>query len=310
MQDFEPWHAHYHHEPHNSTHPAYAFRLSTRDLARFGLLYLREGTWRDTKLVPPAWVHESTRSYSQTPSGGYGYMWWIERGPFAQLGAYAAAGVGGQRVHVIPRAQLVIVHRADTYLKKEVADHDIRRLIEKILRARIEPPVSQPTLVDMPEPRPADEAFISTETEIAALCGEYVHGRTGVIVRQSGGRLESRSRPAASSCIGARPVNLASKTCLTRWNSISTIRVRRPGCGSGDPWICQDHRARRIEGTSRGWADERGIGTSGPARPHATCRDLVEQRVQSDSSARERADHDQSDRPASRSAIPGRRWGG
>ena len=190
MQDFEPWHAHYHHEPHNSTHPAYAFRLSTRDLARFGLLYLREGTWRDTKLVPPAWVHESTRSYSQTPSGGYGYMWWIERGPFAQLGAYAAAGVGGQRVHVIPRAQLVIVHRADTYLKKEVADHDIRRLIEKILRARIEPPVSQPTLVDMPEPRPADEAFISTETEIAALCGEYVHGRTGVIVRQSGGRLE------------------------------------------------------------------------------------------------------------------------
>ena len=184
MQDFEPRHCHYHHERHNSTHPAYALRMSTRDLARFGLLYLREGRWRDTQLIPSAWVRESTRSYSETPSGGYGYMWWTERRPLGELGAYAAAGWGGHRMYVIPRAQLVIVHRADTYLNGEVADHEIRGLIEKILRARIGPPASQPRLMDMPEPRPVDEAPSLDE------------GRDGRPVRRVHAWANTRGRPA------------------------------------------------------------------------------------------------------------------
>ena len=190
MQDFEPRHCHYHYERHNSTHPAYPLRMSTRDLARFGLLHLREGRWRDTQLIPSAWVRESTRSYSETPSGGYGYMWWTEHGPLGELGTYAAAGWGGHRMYVIPRAQLVIVHRADTYLNGEVANHEMGGLIEKILRARIGPPASQPRLMDMPDPRRVDEALVLTKAETASLCGEYMHGRTRMVVRQSGDRIE------------------------------------------------------------------------------------------------------------------------
>lgn len=53
----------------DSIHPAYPFRMSTRDLARFGLLFLRHGRWRDTQVVPAAWVNESIQPYTQT---GYG----------------------------------------------------------------------------------------------------------------------------------------------------------------------------------------------------------------------------------------------
>jgi CubicO group peptidase (beta-lactamase class C family) len=39
-------------------HPAYPLRMSARDMARFGLLYLRGGAWRDRTVVPEAWVKE------------------------------------------------------------------------------------------------------------------------------------------------------------------------------------------------------------------------------------------------------------
>ena len=43
-----------------SKHRYYQFRMSTRDLARFGLLYLRNGQWHDQQIVSTDWVREST----------------------------------------------------------------------------------------------------------------------------------------------------------------------------------------------------------------------------------------------------------
>jgi CubicO group peptidase (beta-lactamase class C family) len=59
-----------------SVHPAYAFDMSARDLARFALLYLRNGSWEGREIVPAHWMDESTRSYSKADyAPGYGYMW-------------------------------------------------------------------------------------------------------------------------------------------------------------------------------------------------------------------------------------------
>jgi CubicO group peptidase (beta-lactamase class C family) len=49
-----------------SIHPMYHFRLTARDLARFGYLYLHHGNWNGTQIVPSDWVEESTRAYSVT----------------------------------------------------------------------------------------------------------------------------------------------------------------------------------------------------------------------------------------------------
>ena len=79
--------------------------LTPRDMARFGLLYLGRGRWRNRQIVPEAWVLESTRPHGRVD---YGYLWsylpeeW--GGP-----AINALGYGGQLISIVPDANAVIV---------------------------------------------------------------------------------------------------------------------------------------------------------------------------------------------------------
>jgi CubicO group peptidase (beta-lactamase class C family) len=105
----------------DSIHPVYAFRMSTRDLARFGLLFLREGRWRDQQVIPADWVRESTATHSEIgPDSGYGYMWWtgVKGGLFPNVQvkghSFFASGYRGHRVIVLPYRNLVVVHRVNT----------------------------------------------------------------------------------------------------------------------------------------------------------------------------------------------------
>jgi CubicO group peptidase (beta-lactamase class C family) len=94
-----------------SRYPAYHFRLTARDMARFGYLFLRGGNWNGTQVIPADRVRESTTSYSQTTGFGegfgYGYLWWVHgyglnvdvfsaRGRFGQIHRCdSGAGLGG-----------------------------------------------------------------------------------------------------------------------------------------------------------------------------------------------------------------------
>lgn len=110
----------------DSIHPAYPFRMSARDMARFGLLFARQGRWRDRQIIPADWVTESTRTYSVVRDergqlrGGYGHMWWTSlngqhiEGVQLPDGSFSARGVGGQHVLVVPAFDLVIVNRVNT----------------------------------------------------------------------------------------------------------------------------------------------------------------------------------------------------
>ena len=120
MQDFAVENLQYGYEPY-SKHPYYGFRMSTRDLARFGLLFLRKGRWQDQQIIPPDWVQESTASHSNIgPDSGYGYMWWTgEKGGLfpgieVKEHSFYASGYRGHRVIVLPYRNLVVVHRVDT----------------------------------------------------------------------------------------------------------------------------------------------------------------------------------------------------
>jgi CubicO group peptidase (beta-lactamase class C family)/poly(3-hydroxybutyrate) depolymerase len=127
-----------------SVHRGYPFRMSARDLARFGLLFLRGGRWKDQQVVPEKWVRMSVRSYSPAGErGGYGYMWWVAQDDvhFPQIsvppGTYSARGAGGHYVVVIPSMDLVVVHRADTDAPdRKVEGLAFGALLEKILAAK------------------------------------------------------------------------------------------------------------------------------------------------------------------------------
>lgn len=144
----------------DSVHSAYPFELSTRDLARFGMLFLRNGRWGEQQLVPAEWIAESTASYSDTgASGGYGYMWWVAvdgrhfPGVTLPAGSYSARGNRGQYLVVIPEWSLVVCHRVNSFqTDSAVTKTEFGKLLSLIFAARPEStatPASQPADFDV-----------------------------------------------------------------------------------------------------------------------------------------------------------------
>ncbi|HEX9729286.1 MAG TPA: serine hydrolase [Gemmatimonadales bacterium] len=82
--------------------------LEAADLAKVGLLYLRDGVWDGQRILPEGWVAASTQRRVERVNGagwGYGLQWWrIDRDG---VDVWAALGFGGQFLIVIPSRQLV-----------------------------------------------------------------------------------------------------------------------------------------------------------------------------------------------------------
>lgn len=90
-------------------------RLSAREMAKLGLLYLHDGTWDGERILPEGWVQRSWTSQrlEGLPSGGlsYGLGWWIA--DYVGHDAFFAAGHGGQTITVVPDLDLVVVIAAN-----------------------------------------------------------------------------------------------------------------------------------------------------------------------------------------------------
>jgi hypothetical protein len=154
MQDYQPSDGEYH-SGAASVYPAYPIQMSARDLARFALLYLHKGRWRDRAVVPAHWTEESTVAYSQSEAGpGYGYLWWVGSinsgaAPSVMLppGSFFAAGYGGQFAFVIPAYDLVVIHRAP-HLGGGVNFRELGRLLWLLLDARAFPDIGPDASID------------------------------------------------------------------------------------------------------------------------------------------------------------------
>lgn len=122
MEDFSIENCSYQHEPEKSMHPAYHFRMSARDMARFGVIYQKSGMWKDLRIIPSEWIAESTTAYSVVDSASglmYGYMWRVfpEGSLIADMvghPGYFHTGIGVHALVIIPELKLVIVERFDT----------------------------------------------------------------------------------------------------------------------------------------------------------------------------------------------------
>lgn len=108
--------------------------MKPHDFAKFGLLYLQKGMWEGQQIIPSEWVEQSVFPYGypknyvdildengekdaegsqiafvsykflQVFSGGYGYMWWLDK-----EGHFAAFGTAGQYLIVAPEENLVVM---------------------------------------------------------------------------------------------------------------------------------------------------------------------------------------------------------
>jgi CubicO group peptidase (beta-lactamase class C family) len=84
-----------------------------RQFARFGELYLRDGTVGDERVLPAGWVDHARTVVARDPETGfdYGRHWWVWPD---QPGSLAAHGYEGQYVIVLPEHDAVIVHLGKT----------------------------------------------------------------------------------------------------------------------------------------------------------------------------------------------------
>ncbi|MGY6502237.1 MAG: serine hydrolase domain-containing protein [Acidimicrobiales bacterium] len=109
-------------DPAGNTLTFMGMQAGCRDLARFGLLQLRDGEWAGEQVVSAEWVAESTVP-SQELNPRYGFLWWLlgeqtsgtGQGALGQdvdgdapPGSFAAIGLGNQFVVVIPEHDVVV----------------------------------------------------------------------------------------------------------------------------------------------------------------------------------------------------------
>jgi CubicO group peptidase (beta-lactamase class C family) len=92
----------------------WGLRLTPRDMAKFGYLYLREGMHNGQQIVPRQWVQESVTLHSYPEkTDGYGYAWWLDKLEDRVHGkkyqAFFALGYGGQFIWVVPELDIITV---------------------------------------------------------------------------------------------------------------------------------------------------------------------------------------------------------
>ena len=88
---------------------------TAQDWARFGTLYLRDGTWDGARILPEGWVDHGRRVRSVDESDGslYGAHWWVDQLD-TERGTFRASGYEGQMVAICPPLDAIVVRLGRT----------------------------------------------------------------------------------------------------------------------------------------------------------------------------------------------------
>jgi CubicO group peptidase (beta-lactamase class C family) len=85
--------------------------INSEDLARFGLLILNHGKWRDQQLVSAKWLDDAVTPSAHGPD--YGYLWWLntkqKQWPSGPASSFAAIGNGSNTIWIDPQHDIVFV---------------------------------------------------------------------------------------------------------------------------------------------------------------------------------------------------------
>lgn len=127
-------------EKSQSNYPAYHFRMSTRDLALYGQLYLNYGVWNGKQILSKEWIDLSTQPYSiYSPKYGNAYgMLWRVRVPNENTtrNSFYHTGLGIHMLGIYPDSKLVMVHRVNTESDYDYNDGDFYKMLNLLFNAR------------------------------------------------------------------------------------------------------------------------------------------------------------------------------
>ncbi|MDW3646345.1 MAG: serine hydrolase [Bacteroidia bacterium] len=95
--------------------------LRPRDMLSFGQLYLNEGKWGNTEILPEGWTERSFQKYGPLLNANnknqYGYLFWHREYEVGgkSYASIEARGAGGQYIAVIPQLEVVIAIASGNY---------------------------------------------------------------------------------------------------------------------------------------------------------------------------------------------------
>jgi CubicO group peptidase (beta-lactamase class C family) len=137
---FKPLGMRYHwkHSPTGLPDTEGGLYLSSPDLAKIGLLFLKNGMWEGKQVVSPEWVKASVTPRMTVQDEGqgwkYGFQWWLQLyGKSPQRYAWAARGFGGQGLRVVPELELITVLTGWDILPR--AEEPKRDELERVMSA-------------------------------------------------------------------------------------------------------------------------------------------------------------------------------
>lgn len=105
--------------------------LSSRDMAKFGLLYLNKGLWNGKQVVSKDWVEQSLTKHSVVQGVNYGYLWWIKylNVDGVKYNGKAAQGNGGQKIYIWEDQNMITVITGGNYNSQSPSDELIQKYI-------------------------------------------------------------------------------------------------------------------------------------------------------------------------------------
>jgi CubicO group peptidase (beta-lactamase class C family) len=113
--------------------------LTSRDLLVLGALYLDGGIVAGHEVVPRSWVLDSMRPQVRIDEDTtYGYLWW--RRQYAGVTSVYMTGTGGNRVHLLPELDVVVVITSSNFGRR-----DAHELSDTLLAEHVIPVVSSTT---------------------------------------------------------------------------------------------------------------------------------------------------------------------
>jgi CubicO group peptidase (beta-lactamase class C family) len=105
--------------------------LNSRDMAKFGLLYLDKGKWNGKQVISPEWIQQSLTKHSVVQGVNYGYLWWIKYLDVDGVKFYgkAAQGNGGQKIYIWEEQNMITVITGGNFNTQSPSDEIIRKYI-------------------------------------------------------------------------------------------------------------------------------------------------------------------------------------